>query len=79
MDPFISFGPHTIQCTCNYICHVTQHEPFQPSRTASNSTVEAENLTRHIPNAHARLLDVKDREAMSQLIEQADLVIRCVH
>ncbi|KAL4076611.1 Saccharopine dehydrogenase-domain-containing protein [Scleroderma yunnanense] len=42
---------------------------------ASNSIAEAENLTRNTSNAHARFLDVQDREAMSQLIEQADLVV----
>ena len=66
MDLFISSGPHIIQCTCNYICHVTQHEPFQPSRPASNSSAKAENLIRHISDAHPRFLDVNDREAMLQ-------------
>ncbi|KAI6001939.1 Saccharopine dehydrogenase-domain-containing protein, partial [Pisolithus albus] len=42
---------------------------------ASNSIDEARGLTRHLPNAHARFLDVNDKEKMAQLIAQADIVV----
>ncbi|KAI6024246.1 Saccharopine dehydrogenase-domain-containing protein [Pisolithus marmoratus] len=42
---------------------------------ASNSIDEAKDLTRHLPNARARFLDVNDNEEMARLIEQADIVI----
>ncbi|KAI6014540.1 hypothetical protein PISMIDRAFT_89188 [Pisolithus microcarpus 441] len=42
---------------------------------ASNSIDEAKGLTRHLPNAHARFLDVNDKEEMSRLIAQADIVV----
>ncbi|KAI6122567.1 Saccharopine dehydrogenase-domain-containing protein [Pisolithus croceorrhizus] len=42
---------------------------------ASNSIDEAKGLTRHLPNAHARFLDVNDSEEMARLIAQADIVV----
>ncbi|KAG6328213.1 hypothetical protein ID866_10876 [Astraeus odoratus] len=42
---------------------------------ASNSISEAENLTKNLPNAHARFLDVTNSREMAGLVEQADLVI----
>ncbi|KIJ19435.1 hypothetical protein PAXINDRAFT_68974 [Paxillus involutus ATCC 200175] len=42
---------------------------------ASNSSTEAENLIRGLPNASVCLLDVADGEEISRLIEGADVVI----
>lgn len=46
---------------------------------ASNSRPEAENLILGLSNASACLLDVEDREKVSQLVKGADVVIRWVN
>lgn len=45
---------------------------------ASNSLAEAESLVSRYPNASALALDILDRERVGRLVEQSDVVIRCV-
>ena len=67
---FTTHGLHSLSCIL-FLHSIRQ--------LASNSQTEAEDVVRGLSNASTYLIDIEDRQTVSRLVEDADIVIRWVY